>query len=327
MKVCFLVNSLHELTSEMSTSLLIHRVVQRGHSAWVCGVEELEASPDDRLRALVRAAPDGAYGDDWCAALRSAPREVVELDDLDLVWIRTNPARDPLHGAAHRAALRMLQILAERRPSVLNDPQGLLRASSKLYLNDFPTDLRPRTLVSSNAQRLRRFVEQAREAVLKPLEGTHGAGVFKVAADGGNLSTIVHMLLSQGPVIAQDVVHGADQGDVRVLVLEGRPLTVDGQVAAVRRVPGEGEFRSNIHAGGRPEPEVLDEPMRRLVARVGGRLRADGLFLVGLDVIEGRIIEINAFSPGGFGDAEAFCGVDFAGAVVEAAEGVVRSSS
>ncbi|MCB9177780.1 MAG: hypothetical protein H6648_11550 [Caldilineae bacterium] len=200
-----------------------------------------------------------------------------------------------------------------------NAPAGLSRAASKLYLARLPAATRPRTLVASEAAALRGFVAEAPgPAVLKPLSGTRGAGVFRVTPEEPNLGAILESLLAAGPVMAQDWVPGAEAGDTRVLLLDGRPLELGGQLAAIRRVPAAGDFRSNLHAGGRAEPAALDAAARATLAAIGPGLVADGLRLVGVDLIGDQVIELNVFSTGGLRDAERFSGQDFSDRVVRA---------
>jgi glutathione synthase len=123
-----------------------------------------------------------------------------------------------------------------------------------------------------------------------------------------------------GYVIAQEFVSGAEEGDVRVFMMNGHVLEVDGKHAAFRRTQAEGDIRSNVHAGGSASPVVLDERIFRLAEMVRPRLVQDGMFLVGVDVIGDKIAEINVCSPGGLSTAGQLYGVDFAGAVIEALE-------
>ena len=115
------------------------------------------------------------------------------------------------------------------------------------------------------------------------------------------------------------------KGDVRLFVMNGRPLARDGKYAAFRRINKTGDARSNMHSGGESEPVEVTDEMLRLVQVVRPKLMSDGMFLVGLDIVADKLIEVNVFSPGGIGSSSEFAGVDFARVIIEdlAAEGRV----
>ena len=117
--------------------------------------------------------------------------------------------------------------------------------------------------------------------------------------------------------MVQEFISEADKGDTRVIVLNGNILEIDGKTAAIKRVPGKGELRSNIHAGGNAQPGIITGAIKEVVDLIGPKLIQDGLHLVGLDFIGGKIIEINVFSTGGFRDAERFEGVPFTEKVIQ----------
>ena len=321
MDVLIVVNSLAGLKPDQTTSGLIHTVAQRPVRVFVADVGDLSARPDGRVTAQARPVHAGTSPSDTLARTAAVASEHVDLARMGLTWIRTNPARDGALGVMHETALQLLANVADDGGCVLNDPRTLLRATSKLYLHRLPASCRPPTLVSRDRTLLRRFVaDTAGRCVLKPLRGTRGEDVFFVdRPDDPNLSQILDVLLREGVAMAQAFVPEAVRGDTRLLLLDGQPLTVDGHVAAVRRVPGAGELRSNVAQGGRPDrPEDLDRTLD-VGARMADKLAADGLFFVGVDVIGDVAVEVNVFSPGGLGDAEAHSGVSFLDAVVDAA--------
>ena len=120
--------------------------------------------------------------------------------------------------------------------------------------------------------------------------------------------------------MAQGFVPEAVDGDVRVLLVNGAPLMVDGAFAAVRRRPPKGDFRSNVFRGGAAERVTEIPGVEAIAAAVAPQLAADGLFFVGLDLIGSKVVEVNVFSPGGLGDAERFSGVDFTTPLLDAFE-------
>ena len=208
---------------------------------------------------------------------------------------------------------------------VLNDPNGLSKAVNKLYLQTFPECVRPRTLVTRSLGRIEKFLDQEGTVILKPLQGSGGTGVFIVRNDEEhNLEDIFASVSRDGYVIAQQYLPAAAEGDTRLFLMNGLPLRHKGKYAAFRRVRTGDDIRSNIHAGGRLRRAELDDTMFELAEMVRPRLVEDGMFLVGLDIVGDKLMEINVFSPGGLGSAQKFEKVNFTHAVLEALERKVQ---
>jgi glutathione synthase len=221
------------------------------------------------------------------------------------------------------AALRLLERLEDRGIPVINRPRGLCRALTKLSLLELPPSLRPRTLVTRDPSAIERFLEEQRDrVVIKPLDGTRGMDVFVLERTGSRANTkqIIDVVLRRGYAMVQEFVPGAEQGDVRVTVVNGRVLQIDGQPAAVARVPSGSDFRSNLHAGGKAQATGVSEAMHEAVSQIAPYLKREGLAHVGVDFVGGRILELNVFSPGGLYPSERLYGRDFSSAVIEAFE-------
>jgi glutathione synthase len=219
-----------------------------------------------------------------------AQGEDVNLEHIDAVFVR----KDPPFDSDYLWCTLMLERL-RGKTLVLNDPRGLREANEKLYACHFP-ELMPETLVSSHRERIRGFVRQVGgRAVIKPLDGAGGSGVAVLGADDVNLKPLVGLLTAEGRRLAmvQEFQPAVVQGDKRVLLLDGHVL------GTIRRVPSGGDIRANIHVGGRVERAELSAEEQVMVEAVGQRLRKVGLFFVGLDVINGKLIEINVTSPTG----------------------------
>jgi glutathione synthase len=155
------------------------------------------------------------------------------------------------------------------------------------------------------------------KAVLKPLQGSGGKGVFVVdRKEAPNRNQIVEAIARDGYVVAQEYLPEAKDGDVRMILLNGRPLQVSGKYAAFRRRTASGEVRSNMSAGGTAEAVRVTEEMLHLVEVVRPKLVADGMFLVGLDIVGDKLMEVNVFSPGGLGSCLQLYGKDFASAII-----------
>src|SRR5690606_33528006 len=161
----------------------------------------------------------------------------LPLDELDALALRTSPGRDPTSAWTHETSLRWCGKLQERGVFVFNDPDGLRRAGGKDYLASLPADTRPRMLISRDRDELVAFIESCPTgSVLKPLSGTRGQGVFRIRrSKPDNMLQIIETVTEMGYAVAQPFVPEGKNGDTRVLVLDGRPLRVEGHTAAVWR--------------------------------------------------------------------------------------------
>jgi len=325
-KVGIVVNQVGTEESGQTTYRLAAAAVNRGHQVWVMKAGSFSLEPDGRIFAQAHAAPAGSYrsSEAYLDAVQSQEKpERITANELDVLLLRSNPAvQTPW---AQHAAIDFARLLVAQGVIVLNDPLGLARAMNKLYLQSFPDSVRPTTLITRNQARIRAFVEQVGTIVIKPLRGYGGRGVFVVRPrDWPNLAEIIRSVARDGYVVAQEYLPAAVEGDTRLFLMDGRPLTHEGRYAAFRRIGSEGDPRSNIHAGGRLRRAQIDDRMQLLAETVRPRLAEDGMFLVGLDIVGDKLIEINVFSPGGLGSAERFEKVDFTQAVVSSLERKVR---
>jgi glutathione synthase len=305
----FVVNELTGLTAIQTTAEFIAEAHRQGHRCWVTPWTGLSLTPRG-LSVAASAWPGGPASEEVLSTLRAAPWRERAASSFDAIWVRTNPGR------ATRPGMGWLQLLFQLEDQgivIRNSPAGLLRAASKLHLGSLPVDTIARTWSSEDPERLGRFLDElAGPAVVKPAMGTRGSGVTRIWPDSANRAAILAEATRDGPALLQDYLPEAPAGDVRIHVVAGELLEADGQACAVLRVPGEGEWRSNVALGGTPTRTVLTGEQRALVRRVGPVLAAQGLWHAGLDVVGDKIVECNVFSPGGIGDASRFTGVDFA---------------
>lgn len=254
--------------------------------------------------------------------LAEGPEEPLSIDDLDLLLLRADPAKEEARPWARDAGVLFGQMAAVRGVLVLNDPGGLAGALNKLYFQYFPEEVRPATVITRDPDRIRAFVDEREgRVVLKPLQGSGGQNVFVLDSDDrSNLNQMIEAVLRDGYVIAQEYLPAAKEGDVRLFLLDGRPLTVEGEVACFRRVNESGDPRSNMHAGGKAVAADLDERALDLAELVRPRLVRDGMFFVGLDVAGEKLLEINVFTPGGLHSASALVGVPFVREILDSIE-------
>ena len=332
MRLAFFVNDVATEVDEYTTTRLARAASQRGHEVWYVGVEDLELGESDG-QLLARAHGAAFKKDDSLAGfmerVKERDAEQIVMDDLDALFLRNESIDDwqdrPWAGQLGAVVGQRLQA---RGVSVVNDPMSLVRATSKLYLEEFPERIRPRSLVTRDSDAIERFVAEVGHCVIKPLYGAKGRNVFVIEnADEANLAQITEAVLQDGYAIVQQFVDGGEDGDARIFVLEGQILERDGVCAAFRRVPTGNDPRANISKGGRSVPLQVGHVERGIVEAMSEKLVADGMYFVGIDVIGDKVLEINAESPGGMQSVERLYDVDVCPTIIEALERRTGSQS
>lgn len=232
----------------------------------------------------------------------------VDLGEFDVVWLRQDPPFDMFY-------ITTTHLLQRISPDtlVVNDPFWVRNYPEKLLILDFP-DLMPPTAIARDLDTIKAFRARHGDVILKPLYGNGGAGVFHLPGSDRNLSSLHEMFtgFSREPLIVQKYLPEIQEGDKRVILVDGEP------VGAINRVPGAGETRSNMHVGGRPEKIGLSDRDREICARIGPLLREKGQVFVGIDVIGTYLTEINVTSPTGLQELERFDGTNAAGLIWDA---------
>ena len=326
MRFGFLVNDVKTEKPGFTTIRLACEAVNRGHDTYVFGVGDLAYDPDETVRARATTVPNRSYksNETFFRALqgKNAVRSRITVDDLDLLMLRNVPSDDYLSRPwATTAATEFGRVALRRGVLVVNDPNGLAKAASKMYLQLFPEEVRPRTLITRDNAEIKAFAREEKTIVLKPLQGSGGASVFLVRPeDLPNINQMIDAVSRDGFVIAQEYLPAAAEGDMRLFMMNARPLQVKGKYAAFRRVRSGGDMRSNLHAGGRLAPAEVSKEALRIAEIMRPKFVQDGMFLVGLDVVGGKLMEINVFSPGGLGSAQQFTKINFSRYVIGALE-------
>jgi glutathione synthase len=269
-----------------TTFALMEEMQQRGHRVDHCLNTDLYL---DGGRVFARVARATLQRTAAVPVALEVPEEVC-LHDVDAVLVRSDPPFDDNY-------LWCTQLLDRVKPDavVVNDPHGLRQANEKLYACGFP-ELMPETLVSSHKQRIKEFVVRVGgHAVIKPLGGRGGEGVLVLRTGDSNVNPIIEATTLNGTRLAmvQIFMPEVKIGDKRILVLDGEAL------GAVLRVPTSEEVRSNLRVGGRAVKATLDDADKKIVRTLAPKLRQDGLWFVGLDVIGGKLTEVNVTSPTG----------------------------
>jgi glutathione synthase len=324
MKIAFVVNDVKTEEAAYTTTRLAMTAVNRGHKCFVFGVGDFVYAADGSIHARARKAPGKSYKslEKFLKELQSEENEAesVCLDELDVVLLRNDPSADATDRPwAQSAGILFGELVARRGVMVLNDPGHLAHALNKTYFQHFPEEVRPKTCISRNVEEIKRFIdEQGDRVVLKPLQGSGGKNVFLVGEDEkANLNQMIDAVIRDGYAVAQEYLPAAKDGDVRLFVMNGLPLQRNGKYAAFRRVNKTGDARSNMHSGGESEPVEVTDEMLRLVEIVRPKLVNDGMYLVGLDIVQDKLLEVNVFSPGGLGSSSCFADVDFSKVVIE----------
>lgn len=324
MKIGFVVNSVETELPEYTTTHLALAATRQGHEAWLIGTNDFSHRPDGTVAAHARTSSvkrPRALKPYLASVQRDETSEPISVDDLDVLMMRNDPADDAIARPwAITSGVLFGQLSVARGTLVVNDPDGLANALNKTYFQHFPESVRPRTLISRDPIDIASFVDElGGRAVLKPLQGSGGSGVFFVSGDeAANLNQIVEALGRDGYVVVQEELAAATQGDVRMFIMNGDPLRADGKYAAFRRVNTGPDPRSNMRVGGKAEAVEVTDAMLELVDLVRPKLLADGMFLVGLDIAGDKLMEVNVFSPGGLGTCKMLYEVDFAAVVIEA---------
>jgi glutathione synthase len=278
-----------KIVKDTSFAMLLE-ASRRGHSLFYMEQGDLalrDGAPWARLRALtVKDDPTGWF------TLREG--RWTDLRELDIVLMRKDPPVD----AQFIYDTMVLESAQRGGVQVINDPRALRDCNEKLFALQFPQCMAP-TLVARDPVELRRFVTEHGDAVLKPLDGMGGRGIFRVQSGDKNLNSMLETLLggdSHGEgrqfAIAQKYIPQISAGDKRILLIDGEPVPY-----ALARIPQGNEFRGNLAAGGRGEGVPLSDRDRWIAAEVAPDLRRRGLRFVGLDVIGDYLTEINVTSP------------------------------
>ena len=325
MRIAFLINSFETEKETYTTTRLALAAHKAGHDVRYLSVEDFICDPDESLRVRVRA-PGGTYKTEktlWAGIKDDGVEERLPVEEIDALLLRNDPADDAdTRPWAQSAGIVFGQMAARRGVIVLNDPEGLAKAVNKVYFQRFPESVRPKTLVTRHANDVRQFIDDhGGDAVVKPFQGSGGEGVFVVReGDHANLNQIIDAVCASGYMVVQEFLEDAAGADTRMFLLNGEPLQRDGTYAALRRVGAGDDIRSNISAGGSAEAVEVSDRDLEIAEMVRPQLVQDGMFMVGIDIAGGVLLEVNVFSPGGLGGIKKLTGVDFTPDVIEAVE-------
>ena len=298
LRVAIQMDPLEHVKIDGDTSFALAETAQaRGMELFVYGPQDMSLE-GTRVTARVRPAKvqrvpgaPGVFG------------EAVTLDlakDVDVVLMRQDPPFD----LSYITACHMLELISGET-LVLNDPAGVRSSPEKILPLMFP-DLMPPTLVSRDPAAIEDFRERYKDIIVKPIYGHGGAGVFRLKEDDSNLDSLLELFFSKSrePVMVQAFLPAVSEGDKRIMLVDGKA------VGALNRRPKSGQVRSNLVVGGTAEKSDLSDADKRICDANGPELRKRGLVLTGIDVIGGRLTEINVTSPTGVQAIKKLSGID-----------------
>jgi glutathione synthase len=324
MKICFIMYPWEKIDPKQDSSLrIIHECVKRGHHVSLTTPSNLTIR-DSLTMSFCKTFEKGKVTNNMISFYDKSKfqTELLSLRDFDVIFMRANPPLDPL-------VLNFLDSIKDD-VFIINNINGLREANNKIYTASYydpERELIPATHVSKNIDYLMRVIKEsnADKMILKPLDGYGGSGVIVIEKSAmQNVKSLLDFYVNRDRgvsnyVILQDYVEGAEKGDVRVLMLNGKPI------GALRRVPSASDVRSNISAGGTAEKYKLTKADKILCDKVGEKLVRDGILYAGLDIIGGKLIEVNVLSPGTIKDINKLNGVKLQEKIVDYLEEVVKT--
>jgi len=288
----------HRIEPKQDSSIrIIHEMVSRGHEVSITHPSNLTIRDSVTLSLCKTIKNQGKISNSITSFYKSVTFEekMRPLQEFDVIFMRDNPPLDAL-------VLNFLDSIKDD-VFILNAVDGLREANNKIYTAayyDPERELIPATHVSKNIEYLLRIIEESEndKMIMKPLDGYGGSGVIVIEKSAmHNIKSLLDFYINGNKgksnyVILQEYVEGAEDGDVRVLMLHGEPI------GALRRRPIKGDVRSNISVGGSVEKYTLTKADKILCKKVGEKLVRDGIYYAGLDIINGKLIEVNVLSPG-----------------------------
>jgi glutathione synthase len=315
MNILFVADPLEAFKVYKDTTFSMMRELQRrGHRIAACEPRDVAWQSGGLVQARVREIELTGSEDEW---FREQGRPLRALKEFGAVLMR----KDPPFDSEYFYATHLLEQAVREGARVFNRPASLRDHPEKLAIMEFPEFVSP-TLVTREAEDVKRFHAEHREIILKPLDGMGGMGIFRVGADGLNLGSIIETLNQHGAttIMVQRFVPEIVQGDKRVLVIGGKPVPF-----SLARIPQGSEIRGNLAAGGKGVAQPLSPRDREIAEALGPTLAQRGLLLVGLDVIGDCLTEINVTSPTCFQEITQQTGFDVPAMFADALEAALAA--
>ena len=286
MRIAFIVDPLAKLKAYKDSSVFMMReAAKRGHDVYALEARDV-ALIDGHVLAKVSQLAVSGDNDHW---YQVAGETELPLVDFDAVLMR----KDPPFDQEYLYATLLLSLAEDHGARIVNHAASLRNYNEKLAIAKFVQFTVP-TMVTSDMLRLQIFIDLHQDVIVKKLDGMGGTSIFRVRADDPNRNAIVEVQTVDGSVsvMAQRYIPEISKGDKRVLVIDGKPVPF-----CLARIPKEGETRGNLAAGGRGVAQPISTRDREIAEALGPQLKADGLTIVGLDIIGDYLTEVNVTSP------------------------------
>jgi glutathione synthase len=310
MELLFVADPLESFKIYKDTTFAMMREAQRrGHRISACHPKDIVWERGGVVSANVRSITLTGNKEQWFTEDATGVRA---LKDFGGIVMR----KDPPFDSEFFYATHLLEQAEREGAKVFNKPRALRDHPEKLAILEFPQFIGP-TIVTRDAEQVKRFHAEHKDIILKPLDGMGGTGIFRVKEDGLNLGSITETLNKDGAetIMVQKFLPAISEGDKRVLVIGGKPVPF-----CLARIPQGGEVRGNLAAGGKGVAQPLTDSDRAIAEALGPILAARGLLLVGLDIIGDKLTEINVTSPTCFQEITDQMGFDVAAMFVDALE-------
>ncbi len=308
MRIAFIVDPLHKLKAYKDSSVFMMReAAKRGHEVWAFEAREMFSAG-----VISANAHRLSVSDDNDAWYREESSTTQPLTFFDAVLMR----KDPPFNQEYLYSTLLLSLAEQQGARIVNRAGALRDYNEKLAILKFAQFTSP-TMVTSEMARVHAFIDEHQDVIVKKLDGMGGTSIFRVRADDPNRNAIVEVQTIDGSetIMAQRYIPDIVKGDKRVLVIDGKVVPF-----CLARIPKAGETRGNLAAGGRGVAQPISARDREIAEALGPRLKADGLTIVGLDIIGDCLTEVNVTSPTCFVEIFEQAGFNAAGLVVDAVE-------
>ena len=301
MKFLFVIDPIKNINPlKDSTAALMQASSKKNIEIWSCTPQDLEARGDEVWASSVKVEviPWISFKENDC----------IPLAEFNCIWMR----KDPPVNEAYLYATHLLEVAERKGVKVINKPSSLRAWNEKLGALRYSHLMAP-TIVASKVKDLINFTNINNEVVIKPLGGKGGQGVIRINKNSPGIKSIIELITSQEelPVMMQKFIPEVIEGDKRIIIVNGEAI------GSINRIPQGGDFRSNLAMGGKAEPTLLTEKEKSICSELSQHFKDEGLFFVGIDVINGMLSEINVTSPTGLREIENLSNKNVSSEVIE----------
>jgi len=288
MKFLFVIDPIKNINPlKDSSAALMQASSKKNIEIWSCTPQDLEARGDEVWASSLKVEVNP-----WISFKEN---DCIPLAEFNCIWMR----KDPPVNEAYLYATHLLEVAERKGVKVINKPSSLRAWNEKLGALRYSHLMAP-TIVASKVKDLTNFANINNEVVIKPLGGKGGQGVIRINKNSPGIKSIIELITSQEelPVMMQKFIPEVIDGDKRIIIVNGEAI------GSINRIPQGGDFRSNLAMGGKAEPTLLTEKEKSICSELSQHFKDEGLFFVGIDVINGMLSEINVTSPTGLREIE-----------------------